>query len=320
MLARLTFVRACIASSDPERALATARELALANPHLSEVATVLGEALAASQLLPAAIAEFQRALRLNPDAEAARLDLARTWLDAGEPDKADEVLSWIGHNPDAAGLRERGLHMRTQPRSDAGYVRHLFDQFSADYDVRMRGQLAYAAPEILHGLAQLTLARKRDLHILDLGCGTGLAGVAFRGMASSLDGIDLSPAMIERARARQIYDRLVVGDIETAHGSHGYDLVLAADTLVYVGDLDRTLDAVCTCLGRDGFFLFTVEKKSGEGFDRGPKRRWRHSETYLRDRASAHGLTIAGLVACTPRTEAGQPVEGLACAMERTEA
>ncbi len=94
--------------------------------------------------------------------------------------------------------------MRQAPRSDAGYVRHLFDQFSADYDVRMIGQLAYAAPQILGELADLVMHGRGNLRILDLGCGTGLAGVAFKPRAARLDGIDLSPAMIEKARLRKV--------------------------------------------------------------------------------------------------------------------
>jgi predicted TPR repeat methyltransferase len=53
----------------------------------------------------------------------------------------------------------------------------------------------------------------------------------------------------------------------------------------------------------------------GEGFELGPKRRWRHSEAYIRARAAAAGLSVAGLVAASPRTEANQPVEGWAVAL-----
>jgi len=138
-------------------------------------------------------------------------------------------------------------------------------------------------------------------------------------VTARLDGIDLSPAMIEKARARGIYDWLAVADIEVAPAlAEGrYDLVLAADTLVYLGDLAATMQGVARALKADGFFLFTVEKKEGEGFELGPKRRWRHSEMYMRELAEAHELEIAGLLACTPRMEGGTPVEGLAMALRK---
>ena len=318
LLLRLSLVRAYIASGETSKALALAREVSHANAYVADAVLALGEALASAQMLPLAIAEFQRALRLAPSLDAARLSLAKAWLDAGEPDKAEEELSRVDGHPLAARLRERALRMCAQRRSDPGYVRNLFDQFSIDYDARMREQLAYSAPEVLRTLADLVLPRKKGLRILDLGCGTGLAGLAFRDMASSIEGIDLSPAMAEKARATGIYDRVTVGDIESASGSRAYDLALAADTFVYLGDLDPSLERVASRLDRAGFLLFTVEKHSGEGFDLGPKRRWRHSESYLRDRASAYGFQIAGLVACTPRTEAGVPVDGLACAFENS--
>ena len=66
----------------------------------------------------------------------------------------------------------------------------------------MLEQLAYAAPHTLAELADLVMAGRDGLRILDLGCGTGLAGMAFKSRARLLDGIDLSPAMIEKALRR----------------------------------------------------------------------------------------------------------------------
>ena len=44
--------------------------------------------------------------------------------------------------------------------------------------------------------------------MLDLGCGTGLGGAAFRPFVDRLVGVDLSPAMIAQAAAKGLYDRL----------------------------------------------------------------------------------------------------------------
>ena len=71
--------------------------------------------------------------------------------------------------------------------------------------------------------------------------------------------------MIDKARAEQIYDQLSVGDIETALAAPGpaYDLIIAADTLVYLGDLDPVLRGARARLAPDGYFLFTVEAGRG---------------------------------------------------------
>ena len=315
LLARLTLIKALLAAGARDTALAEARETVALNPEVAVAVLALGEALLAAELLPTAIAELQRALRLDPDLARARLLIAEAWLKAGEADKALEALGELDDPPPAMIAAAQAI--KAAARSDPGYVRHLFDQFSADYDARMIGQLGYAAPQILLGLAEMVMPGREGLSILDLGCGTGLAGLAFRPLASRLDGVDLSPAMIEKARARGIYDHLDVADLESTLVASGpaYDLILAADTLVYLGDLASVFKAARGRLSPDGFFLFTVEQ-AAEGFELGPKRRWRHSEIYLRDLAHDSGFMVAGLVAATPRHEAGQPVRGFAVALQ----
>ncbi len=318
LLMRLTLARALGAAGDTQGAMAVARDAASLHPDVAVVASALGDAMLAAGHLPTAIGEFQRALRLDPDCADARDGLGRAWLEAGEAEKALEAFQMLD-DPPAAKIAEAQA-MRAASRSNANYVRHLFDQFSVDYDARMIGQLGYQAPAILRAFADMmAIGADRKLAILDLGCGTGLCGAAFRDMASCLDGIDLSPAMIARARALGIYDELVVADIESGLASldREYDLMLAADTVVYLGDLEPVLSGVAAHLVPDGMFLFTAEAKEGAGFELGPKRRWRHSDPYLRDAAATAGFEVAGLMACSPRSEAGVPVAGFAVALAK---
>jgi predicted TPR repeat methyltransferase len=312
-------VRALIASGDAEGACAAARETSLLYPETAMAALVLGEAFLAAEHLAVAIGEFHRALRIDPANAAARAALGKAWLAAGEPDKAEDALSGIAPQdapPDIADMYAEIAAMRARPRADPRYVRHLFDEFSSDYDARMLGPLSYGAPQILRRMAEM-MGVTGKLAICDLGCGTGLAGVTFADLASRLDGVDLSPAMIAKAQERGLYNELRVGDLETVLAEDGkaYDLLIAADTLVYLGDLARLFAAAKTRLTQDGLFLFTVERKDGDDYEIGPKRRWRHSESYLRGAAEAAGLTVAGLLECHPRSEAGKPVEGYAVAL-----
>jgi predicted TPR repeat methyltransferase len=314
LLARLTLVKALLAAGELDDALAEAREASSLNPGLAAAALALGEALLAKGMLPTAIAELQRAQRLDPTLEQARLLTAKAWLEAGEAANALSVVESLEPSAARDALIARAHAIRAAPRSDPGYVRHLFDQFSADYDNRMLGQLDYAAPQILKDLADMVMPGQDGLRVLDLGCGTGLAGLLFKPRAARLDGIDLSPAMIEKARMRGIYDDLFLGDIETALNKE-YDLILAADTLVYLGDLRSLFAAIAAHLAPHGFFLFTTEAKDGGDYELGPKRRWRHSESYLREAARDAGLKVAGLVSASPRTESHQPVPGFAVAL-----
>ncbi len=309
LLARLTLVKALLAAKDIPAALEEAREAVALNGSVAPAVLALGEALLAADILPTAIAELQRALRLDPDLPRARRLLAQAWLAAGEADKALVESD----DPDVVAHAEA---IKAAQRSDAGYVRHLFDQFSADYDKRMLVDLRYSAPQVLADLFNMVMPGRDDLAVLDLGCGTGLAGQVFQPVAARLDGIDLSPAMIDKARARGVYDHLAVADLETALAAPEpkYDLILAADTLVYLGDLAAVFAAARSKLSPDGYFLFTVEKAEA-GFELGPKRRWRHGEGYLRGLAAQNGLSVAGFVAAVPRHEANRPVDGFAVAL-----
>jgi len=317
LLARLTLVRALGAAGDGNSALAVARETTQLHPDIAVAAVALGEALLNAGHLPTAIGEFQRALRLDANDQEARYGLGLVWLEAGEPEKALESFAELADTPPVAEKIAQAEAMRTAPRSNARYVRHLFDQFSSDYDSRMIGQLNYRAPAILRELAALVIGADRKRAILDLGCGTGLCGAAFKSMASRLDGIDLSPAMIAKARLHGIYDELAVADIESGLNAlnRRYDLILAADTIVYLGDLATLFSGVAARLAPGGSFLFTAEAKAGDGFELGPKRRWRHSQAYLRDQAAHAGFDISGFVDCVPRSEAGAPVAGFAVAL-----
>jgi predicted TPR repeat methyltransferase len=319
LLARLTLARALGVAGEASAALAVARETALMHPGIAVVAVALGEALLNAGHLPTAIGEFQRALRLDADNEQARFGLGNAWLEAGEPEKALESFMQLADVPPVAEKIAQAQAMRAAPRSNANYVRHLFDQFSSDYDSRMIGQLNYRAPAILRELADLVIGADRKRAILDLGCGTGLCGAAFESMASRLDGVDLSPAMIAKARLLGIYDEFVVADIESGLNALGrrYDLVLAADTIVYLGDLAALFSCVAARLAPGGSFLFTAEAKAGDGFELGPKRRWRHSQAYLRAQAAHAGFDISGFVDCASRSEAGAPVEGFAVALTK---
>jgi SAM-dependent methyltransferase len=51
--------------------------------------------------------------------------------------------------------------------------------------------------------------------VLDVGAGTGLVGAALRGLgwAGEIDGIDLSPQMLDQAREKQVYRDLIEADV-----------------------------------------------------------------------------------------------------------
>ena len=266
-------------------------------------------------------AETQFAVGRSKTTEGAiHLRMAHLWLEAGLPERANtaaNLAAACASAPDEIrNLRTETAVMEKNTRAPSGYVRNLFDQFADNFDEYLVLRLGYSGPKILRHLATSFLGPPlpaRD--ILDLGCGTGLAGSAFKPFARTLTGVDVSPQMLAKARSRAIYDTLVEADIEALPPTMAgpFDIVLAADVLVFFGDLERLFTEVRSRLRSGGHWLFTCERFEGEGFQR--KRvnnRYRHSAGYLRQCAAAHGFVVESLIECVARHEAGQPVNCLA--------
>jgi predicted TPR repeat methyltransferase len=152
--------------------------------------------------------------------------------------------------------------------------------------------------------------------MLDLGCGTGLGGTAFRPFIDWLVGVDLSPAMIAQAATKGLYDRLVNAALadflaDGAGDKGNYHLVLAADVFVYVNDLVPIIAAITRILALDGLLAFTVETHSGDGVKLLPTLRYAHGEDYVRSVLGAAGFEPTHLAKAAVRSEKGVPVDSL---------
>ena len=85
-----------------------------------------------------------------------------------------------------------------------------YDQWAANYDADMQS-IGYVHPAVMAGLVS-RLVNKTDAAILDAGVGTGTIGSLLHILGySDLTGIDMSQGMLDRARARGVYDGLHIG-------------------------------------------------------------------------------------------------------------
>jgi predicted TPR repeat methyltransferase len=198
------------------------------------------------------------------------------------------------------------------------YVRSLFDQYASKFEKALVGDLDYRGPELLFRavLAARAAMRKPAFfkRAIDLGCGTGLAARAFAREVDVFVGIDLSPRMIERARATGLYAELEVAEmVEGLSRKPGAsaDLILAADAVVYLSDLAPLLREAARVLAPGGLLAFTAETHSGEGIILGEGLRYAHGATYVRDSITAAGLALSRLEDLSARNEDNTPVPGL---------
>lgn len=200
----------------------------------------------------------------------------------------------------------------------AGFVEALFDQYAPEFDGALVEKLGYRVPELLSA-AVLGAGGGPFAHVLDLGCGTGLMGERLARVASFLEGVDISAAMLRRAGAKQIYGRLVKADLNLMEFPAGIDLVTAADVFMYVGAMDAVVARVAAALPAGGLFAFSVEEHAGdEDFVLRPSRRYAHSQVGLRRLLARGGFDIVSLDQAAIRTDRGQPVGGLIVVARRT--
>lgn len=121
-------------------------------------------------------------------------------------------------------------------------ARRAYDEWAASYDDDTLQDLGYIAPQLAGeqlARALLDLGPARPV-VLDAGCGTGLAGAELTAAAARLglelggiDGVDLSPGMLEQARRRGVYRSLSTGDLTRPLELPGdsYDALICTGTL-----------------------------------------------------------------------------------------
>ncbi len=197
------------------------------------------------------------------------------------------------------------------------YVAALFDQYADGFDEHLTGVLGYRTPAMLRALYD-RCATGHVREVFDLGCGTGLAGMAFRDLAAHLAGVDLSPRMVEKARERDIYHALEIGDVVAAlqRRPGSWDLLLAADVLVYIGDLGPVFAAARSALRPGGWLLFSVERGDAECFVLREAGRYAHSAAYVREMAGSNGFAVRAEEAAVLRQNLGVDVPGWLYALQ----
>jgi predicted TPR repeat methyltransferase len=239
-------------------------------------------------------------------------EMYRSWMDE-EPD-----------NPIATHMYAACSQVAVPGRASNAYIENYFDRYAETFNTNLLGSLAYRGPELMRqGLAHIAVpAVQYDL--LDVGCGTGLCGPVAAPYARSLVGVDLSGKMLEQARLRGGYDQLIKQEISLylASQQQAFDIVLAADTMIYFGHLDAVLVSMAAAMRPGGYFIFTVEAADDTlhcdtDFYLHASGRYRHRIDYVRRTLRHAGMRIESLVETVLREELRQPVAGILVIAQR---
>ncbi|MGO0792507.1 tetratricopeptide repeat protein [Herbaspirillum seropedicae] len=316
----------------------------------------LGAVLLQQDKRPDAISAFERALQIDPDFLPSLLHLGGIHEAAGDkmqashyqcrayvlpplegkswemlgisfyflgrlPEAAEAYRAWLREEPDnpiAAHMLAACSQADVPPRASDRYIESHFDRYAETFEANLLQSLGYRGPRLIaEGLA-LIAPPAHQFAAIDIGCGTGLCGGQVAPYSHHLVGVDLAGKMLEKAAATGHYARLEKAEIGHYLATHpqSCDLVTAADTMIYFGDLAPVMQAVALALRSGGHFVFTVEALTGadvapQGHALHASGRYRHGRDYVRGLLQAHGFTLLHDSDQVLREEVRQPVAGM---------
>ncbi|MCX8995997.1 methyltransferase domain-containing protein [Rhizobiaceae bacterium BDR2-2] len=276
---------------------------------------------------------MEQALELAPGWRAGWFQLGEYREKAGNRDGAVEAYARVaqggGEDIFGANLKLAVLGAADMPaRPESAYAESLFDDYADRFEEALTGKLGYDLPALLaERIAAHGGGRQHFSLVADIGCGTGLAGPEVRPLAERLEGFDISANMLARAREKGVYDHLGRADLSLSVEESGLfaaglprrraDLVLAADVMIYLGDLDAVFALAAELVKPNGFFAFSVETAE-EGYVLQPSLRYAHSEAHVGGLFARHGFERRLFERVTLRMDRGKPVFGFVFIAERT--
>ncbi|MFT4767899.1 MAG: putative TPR repeat methyltransferase [Glaciecola sp.] len=264
----------------------------------------------------AALRGYQDVLGIDPVNEAALRGAANTLLALNREQEASEHMQQLLKlQPDDKTAKHLLAAITGQNLShgDVDYARAVFQSYAANFEKHITESLEYSVPEKIP-----TLLEKLDgenawySQALDLGCGTGLVGSQIRSYCEHLTGVDVAPAMLEKATEKALYDQLTMSDVTTMlrDADSGYDLILCADVLIYIGALEAVFQGVAKRCNPGARFVLSTERLEEGELKLQKSGRFAHSSDYVQRCAKDVGLSLLHQEAIPLRKERGEWLPG----------
>lgn len=250
---------------------------------------------------------FRMALFFKPGYPQATYNLACSYFRLGQRGKAiallKQVLTSEPGNSDAVfmlgAIEPAALAPAERPQSmPRELVTKFFATLAGGYNQTEANNQYRGGVAVAEQVKPLLPAG--GITVVDLGCGTGIASVPFRSMATELIGVDITASMVAQAQKEMVagaplFNRVVEADINAvgdAVAAGSADLVLLVNVAQFVGTLGGVLGSAAKMLKPGGFVAITTEPYSGgDGFGivQGSGR-FGHAAAYVKQVASALAL------------------------------
>lgn len=307
------------AAGKPAEAEAAYRAAIRIDPCHVDAHLNLGVLLCALMRSEESIACFRTAARLKRKHGEGKTQVALAHCMRGEVAQAitifDESLAEEPDDPIARHMLAACTGRDVPDRACDRFIQLTFDRFAPSFESTL-ASLGYRAPALVAAILDDSGHEPvQAMDVLDAGCGTGLCGPLIAPFARFLTGVDLSGAMLAKARDKGVYDDLQQQELTgyLRNRPEAFDIIVSADTLVYFGALDEVVAVAAHALRPGGLLIFTLERATIEpapDFHLEIHGRYTHGHRYVERLLTAAGLS-SEIAHADLRMESGVPVAGL---------
>ena len=259
---------------------------------------------------------YETVLEQSPEHQSSLNNFAYLCHKTGNIQKAENLYTrLLALNPEHKAARHmlNSLSGCATESAPLEYVEAVFDNYAQNFEQSLIEELQYNTPKGLwKRFCKRFPTRTSWNQCLDLGCGTGLAGEQFSSCCQKITGVDISKEMLAVAGQKRLYSRLIKDDI--LHflqiTNHFYDLIIAADVLTYMGNLENLFIRCFKTTADDGIFLFSVEESESKTFELKQTGRFGHSCQYIKKICFTTGWNILDCHLSKLRRDQGQWIRG----------
>ncbi len=257
-----------------------------------------------------ALFRFRITEYLQADYPLLWVNVGSCYFRMGQKDKAKtallKALKQTPNNQSAiymlASIDPKALPAGLKPeRMPKDMVVGFFSAMANGYDLE-EAREKYQAGKVIHDLLK-PLVSAAVPAVLDLGCGTGIVARPWRAGASSITGVDFTPAMLTLANKathadKKLFDTLVEADITqlpTSIPEASADAVLVVNVAQFVGDLAGIMVGAARAMKQGAALVITMEPytaNTGFGINSSTGR-FGHSSAYVSQVAQSAGLKLA---------------------------
>ena len=267
--------------------------------------------------LEGALTHLSKASQLHPNSVLINQNLAETYLAMDHDPKAIEYFYKalaLDKKNQSVKFKLYALLGKKMDSAPKRYVSDLFNKYSETYEQHLLSSLNYEVPKEISHYIDLKYGKTRNLgRVLDLGCGTGLCGLGLEARCTELIGIDLSKQMLIKAKEKNAYTHLENVDLTKylKNSKLKFDVMIAADVLIYLGKLDKLFHYSRRAIRDGGRFIFSIEVTSTNCFQVNKTGRFSHNKEYIEELASKEFWHIEFEKEINIRNENSWPVRGL---------